>query len=109
MDCVTLYSTWPDRASAESAARALVTKRLIACANILAGATSVFRWNDEVTQADEIVMFAKTRAERVDAAKNTLIRLHPYELPCVVALRLDQENSSSAFLSWIESETSPAT
>jgi periplasmic divalent cation tolerance protein len=109
MDCVTLYSTWPDRASAENAARALVTERMIACANILAGATSVFRWNDEVMQADEIVMFAKTCAERADAAKDALIRLHPYELPCVVALPLDQENSSSAFLSWIESETAPAT
>jgi periplasmic divalent cation tolerance protein len=108
MDAVTLYSTWPDRASAEAAAAALVQERLIACANILPEATSVFRWQDEVQRAAEVVMFAKTAAPRATAARDALIRLHPYDLPCVVALRLDHETSSSSFLTWIESETAPA-
>ncbi len=38
-----LYTTWPDRESAEAAAEALLAEGLIACANILGEARSVFR------------------------------------------------------------------
>lgn len=105
MEAVTLYSTWPNVESAQAAARNLVEQRLIACANILPGAVSVFRWQGEVQTEQETVMFAKTRATAAEAARDALIRLHPYDLPCVVALRLDTEKSSPAFLAWIGSDT----
>jgi periplasmic divalent cation tolerance protein len=101
-----LYSTWPDRASAETAARALVEARLAACANVLDGTISVFRWNGEICARPEAVMFAKTAAGRAAEAREALIRAHPYDLPCVIAFRLDGGTSSEPFLVWLESETS---
>lgn len=109
MEAVTLYSTWPDAKSAQAAALALVEQRLIACANILPGAASVFRWRGAIETAEEAVMFAKTSAGAAEAAREAMIRLHPYETPCVVALRLHAEISSPAFLAWIGSETSHPT
>lgn len=109
MHGVTFYSTWPDLASAEAAARRLLEQRLIACANIVPGAISVFRWRGEVRAEPETVMFAKTTSQHAAAARDALLAEHPYELPCVVALELDVEKSSSAFLAWIGSETGAAT
>lgn len=60
METVTLYSTWPTLESAEAAARTLLEGRLIACANIVPGVRSLFRWEDQICVEPEAVMFAKT-------------------------------------------------
>lgn len=104
MDAVTLYSTWPSRESAEAAARALLEQRLIACANILPGAVSLFRWEGEIQVESEAVMFAKTSAERAPAARDAMLQLHPYSLPSIAALRINSAESSASFLEWIGKE-----
>ncbi len=106
MDAVTLYSTWPTLDSAAAAARTLVEQRLIACANILPGAVSVFRWEGEVQREDEVLMFAKTSARRATEARDAIIKLHPYSVPCVTAFAIVETASASAFLDWIAKETS---
>ncbi len=105
MDAVTLYSTWPDRESAEAAARSLVEARLVACANILPEAVSVFLWEGEIQTESETVMFAKTTVAQVAAAQGALLRLHPYDTPCVLAMPLLAAGSSPHFLEWIDAET----
>ena len=54
-DMRVLYTTWPDADSAREAAAALLEEGLIACANILSGSTSIYRWQGEVKQEGEIV------------------------------------------------------
>jgi periplasmic divalent cation tolerance protein len=105
MEILTLYSTWPAQESAEAAARALLEARLIACANILPGTSSLFRWEGRIEAASEVVMFAKTSAERAAKARDLLLRLHPYEVPCLTALAIRDNGSNPAFLSWVAAET----
>ena len=71
MDTVTLYSTWPTLDSAEAAARALLEERQIACANIVPGVRSVFRWKGQIQVEAEVAMFAKTSADRAAGARDT--------------------------------------
>jgi periplasmic divalent cation tolerance protein len=105
MAAVTLYSTWPDLESAEKAARALVDQRLAACANLLPGSRSIYRWQDETHVDPEVVMFAKTTTERAESARDLLLSRHPYDLPCVVAINLAATGSNGAFMAWIEAQT----
>src|SRR5262245_59366641 len=105
MDAVTLYASWPDLPSAEAAARALVERKLVACVNLLPGAISFYVWKDEMQRDSEVVMFAKTRLELAESARDALAALHPYEAPCVTVLRIDRNGSNPEFLAWIDSMT----
>lgn len=99
---ITLYSTWPDVATAEAAARAALEQRLIACANIVSGAQSLYRWEGALRRDAEVVMFAKTTQRATAAAIAALQQEHPYDLPCIVAWPL--QATLPAFESWVDSE-----
>lgn len=101
MDAVTLYSTWPDQQRAEAAARTLIEQRLAACANIIPGAISVYRWEGAMQRDSETIMIVKTSAERAVAARDALLAAHPYDVPCVTVLRIDADASNPQFLAWI--------
>lgn len=97
------YSTCPDADCAARIARALVDERLAACVNLLPGARSVYRWQGEVEQADEVLLLIKTTSARLDALLARMQALHPYELPEVVAVEV--AGGLPAYLDWIEMQT----
>ena len=63
-----IYVTASTRDEAMSIARTLVAERLVACANVLGEATSVYQWQGKVEEAQEIVLIAKTRRDLADRA-----------------------------------------
>lgn len=101
-----VYVTAPDKAAACDIGRALVEARLAACANVLDGMTSVYRWQGRVQEDSEAVLIAKTREELVPALTAKVRALHSYECPCIVALPV--VGGSQAFIDWIEAETAPS-
>lgn len=100
-----LYVTAASRDEALALGRTLVEARLAACANVLDGMTSIYRWQDELREDQEAVLILKTRAELADAAIARLRELHSYDCPCV--LRLPIEGGNPEFLAWIAAETTP--
>ncbi len=105
MACVLLYVTAGDRDEAARIGRALVEERLVACANVIPGVRSIYRWEGTVRDEGEAVLIAKTIESRAEAATARIKALHGYDLPCVVVLPLIGGNAD--FLRWIESETGP--
>lgn len=103
-----IYSTWPDAGAAEDAARSVVESGLAACANILPGAVSVFRWEGATQREAEVVMVLKTTADKAAALSSALAALHPYDTPALVSLQVDAETSSPRFLDWIGAQCGPA-
>lgn len=102
-----LYVTCGNVNEARQIARALVDERKIACANILAGMQSVYRWQDDVTEDEETVLILKTTALLVPSVTERVRELHSYAVPCVVELPLQRGNV--AYLDWIADEvTAPA-
>ena len=89
---------------AEALARALVEERLAACVNVVPGVLSVFRWEGEVQSAGEVLLVAKTTEEREPALRERLARLHPYDVPEVVALETSTVND--AYANWVRDATS---
>ncbi|WP_203292946.1 divalent-cation tolerance protein CutA [Maricaulis parjimensis] len=100
-----IYTTWPDTASAEAAAGELVEAGLCACANLLPGMISVYRWEGTIATASECVMILKTQEARIDALKARILALHPYDTPCLLALPVEAEASHADFLQWIAEQT----
>ena len=93
----------PDRASAERLADQLIGQRLAACVNILAPCRSVYRWKDAVQHDEEHPMLIKTSAERYPALEQALRQGHPYELPEIIAVPIEQ--GLPAYLDWVAAET----
>ena len=87
-DLVLALSTAPDAEQAERLARALVEERLIACANLVPGLTSVYRWRGAVQEDPEVLLVIKTRRSLVPRLKERLSQLHPYEVPELVVTPL---------------------
>lgn len=103
MAAILIYSTFPDVAIAEKAARALLEKRLVACLNILPPMQSFYWWQGKIESAGEIILIAKTTKYQFEAVNASILSLRPYECPCIIALPI--ELGHTPFLNWIEQET----
>lgn len=91
--------TFPDKVSAEAAARTLVQEHLAACANILPGIESIYRWQGEVEQSSECLIIMKTMPETFPALKSRLRHLHPYQVPEIIAL--ETVRAEPAYAAWV--------
>jgi periplasmic divalent cation tolerance protein len=99
-----IICTCPDQESAERIANHLVDNRLAACVNISSPIKSVYRWQGEIETADEIMLFIKTSASSYEELEQTILSLHPYELPEVLAVPVDKGQQN--YLGWITQCTS---
>ena len=81
----------------------LLEKQLIACANLLGGVRSLYRWEGKVCNDAEVVMIAKTSGEKLDAAISVLTESHSYDCPCVTSWEITAGNE--AYLKWVGEET----
>ena len=103
MSHLLVMSNFPDRASAERAARRLVTDRLAACVNIGATLTSLYHWQGRIETAEETPLVAKTRADLYANVEAALLDEHPYELPEIVAVPFTA--GLAKYFNWIDLET----
>lgn len=99
-----VHITAPDREQAATLARALVDERLAACVNIVGGVRSVYRWEGQVQEEDEVLCLVKTRPELLSALSARVATLHPYQVPEILAFEV--MDGSSAYLEWLEASTS---
>jgi periplasmic divalent cation tolerance protein len=95
--------TAPDTETAAAIARALVDERLIACANVIPGIRSIYRWEGRIADEAEVLLVLKTGASRCAAVAARVKALHPYALPEVVALPV--VDGSEAYLDWVLAES----
>jgi periplasmic divalent cation tolerance protein len=98
-----VYMTAGSENEARAIGNKLVAAKLAACVNIIDGMRSIYRWDGKLQEDREVVLIAKTRAERLDELIDTVKRIHSYDCPCIVFLPIDGGNP--AFLDWITSET----
>lgn len=97
-----VFCNAPDRDCAELIADRLVERRLAACVNILAPCQSVYRWQGRVEHEQEVPLLIKTTREAYAGLEAEIHALHPYELPEILALPIDQ--GLPAYLAWLASE-----
>ena len=95
--------TGPDAEWLAGYTRTLVEERLAACGHTIGAIRSVYRWDGAVQDETEARVALHTRRSLVPAIVERTAELHPYEVPCVIALPLLGGNP--AYLRWIEAET----
>jgi periplasmic divalent cation tolerance protein len=99
------FATAPDADVAARIARTLVEERLVACANLVANVRSIYRWQGKVEDEGEVMLVLKTRADRIDALGERLRALHPYAVPELIVLAI--EDGLAPYLDWVRAETAP--
>lgn len=94
----TVYVTAP-RDAAPDLARRIVENRLAACVNIVECA-SIYRWEGEVHEDDEVVLFVKTTEGAYEDCVDAITSGHPYDVPCIE--RFDETAVMDSFARWRE-------
>jgi len=92
--------TAPNEKEAKTIARKAVEKKLAACVNIVPGLTSVYRWEGQVQKDTEVLMLIKTTKKRLGKLEKLVKKLHSYEVPEFVVLKI--EGGSSAYMKWLQ-------
>ncbi len=85
-----IYVTCPSATVARTIGRTLVEEHLAACVNVLPGMHSIYRWEGAIEEADEAVLLIKTTSARYDAVEARARQLHPYQVPCVLAVPVER-------------------
>lgn len=91
--------TGPDRETLLRIGRVVVEERLAACANVLGGVVSIYRWEGDVQEEGEVLAILKTTRGRAEALQRRVVALHPYDEPEFLALPV--ERGSASYMQWV--------
>jgi periplasmic divalent cation tolerance protein len=100
-----VFTTFAKEEDAARVARQLVEERLIACANLLPGARSIYRWKEGVQDEREVVVLMKTRKQDWTALLSRLHELHPFDTPECVAVRIAA--GAPKYMAWLDEALAP--
>ncbi len=98
-DTMVVLVTTPTAEKAAEIARTLVTEKLAACGNVVPGIRSIYAWEGRICEDAEALLILKVPAKRLQELSDRVVALHPYELPEVVALRI--EDGLERYVDWI--------
>jgi periplasmic divalent cation tolerance protein len=85
-------------------ARAVVTKRLAACVNVVSvPVESIYRWKGKVERAKEFLLVIKTTTRRLKGLEKEIVRMHSYEVPEFLAIEVG--SGWKKYVDWLIAET----
>ena len=96
---IVIFITAKDTKEAEKISQALVSKKLIACANIVRDIHSFFWWKGKVERAKEVLLILKTKRSLFKKIEKTVKSLHSYDVPEIIALPIIE--GSKNYLRWM--------
>lgn len=102
-DIFLVITTVPNIATAHSLAEKLVNERAAACVNIMAPCISTYLWQGKLETAEEHTLLIKTSRSRYQRLEELIQEAHPYELPEIIAIPVEQ--GLPAYLAWVAAET----
>src|SRR5207302_1424405 len=81
-------------AAAAQLAKAVVGEKLGACANILPALRSIYRWEGKIQDENEVLVLLKTQRTHLARLTARILELHPYEVPEVLAIPVEQGHAA---------------
>ena len=102
MGYYSIYIIAKDEEEAKRIGKTLIKEKLAACVNIHP-IKSIYRWEGQIQEEDEVAMFVKTKSELANKVIKRVKELHSYEVPCIVCLPI--EKGYPDYLKWIEEST----
>ena len=101
-DPIIVSTTVSQRHDAERLARILLTQKLIACAQIIGPGQSLYWWQGEIAEAQEIFLSMKTDRSLYSRIEQLIKAEHPYQVPEIVATPVIC--GSTDYLAWMAGE-----
>jgi len=99
---VQVLTAVPSRKDARKVSELLVNERLAACVQVIGPVVSTYRWHGKVETAKEWLCLAKTRKDRYRQVESAILRVHPYEVPEILAMPVS--TGSRGYLAWLSRE-----
>ena len=84
-------------------ARKLLDERLASCVQVLGPIHSNYWWKGKIDRAREWICLIKARADDYSKIEAAIKKLHPYEIPEILALPVLYGNTD--YLRWTRTET----
>ncbi|MBE0478046.1 divalent-cation tolerance protein CutA [Candidatus Aerophobetes bacterium] len=99
---IQVITTCEKKEDAEQIAKNLIEKRLAGCIQILGPILSTYWWKGSVERAEEWLCFIKSKKSCFADIEKTIKKIHPYEIPEIIALPIVQ--GSKDYLTWLGGE-----
>ncbi len=93
-----MYTTFPNKRSAQAMAKELVAKKLAACVVVGSPVESYFVWNSKPQKSKEIPIWIKLVPSQSKGCKAYLLKKHPYTTPGVFVWNVN--SASAAYSAW---------
>lgn len=103
---VSVYATFANDEEARRIGRIAVAEGLAACVNLLGPCHSIYRWESQVEEAEEIAAIFKSAADRAEALVARIAELHSYAVPAAVIWPID--GGLPDYRDWVVAETRKA-
>lgn len=91
--------TAPDLKTARALARAALSARLIACANLVPKIESHYWWQGKIESSAEVLLVLKAPKSKLAALEKLILSKHPYDTPEFLVLPLAAGNGK--YLGWL--------
>ncbi|MCU0624944.1 MAG: divalent-cation tolerance protein CutA [Gemmatimonadaceae bacterium] len=105
-DAMVVLTTVGTADAAATLVTALLAERLVACGTCLPDARSLYHWEGALHDEREVVILLKTTADRLAALEAAFARLHPYDVPELLALPV--AHGAAGYLAWLSAATAPS-
>lgn len=102
-DALLVLTTLPNSDVAADLGKTVVNERLAACASLVPALRSIYKWQGGIQDENEVLVLFKTRQTLFEALKQRILELHPYEVPEILAIPVEQAHQP--YLDWLTRET----
>lgn len=102
MNVCIIQTTCSSKIEAKNIASILVKEKLAACVQ-MHEVKSIYIWDDNLCDDNEIILNIKTKKEHFQRVKSKIKELHSYDVPEII--QLDITNLSKKYLRFIEKNT----
>jgi periplasmic divalent cation tolerance protein len=98
-DYIQVITTTETKIAAQAIANAVVEKRLAGCVQIVGPITSTYWWQEKIETVEEWLCVIKSKRELYEELEKTILTVHPYEVPEILALPVIE--GSRSYLEWL--------
>jgi periplasmic divalent cation tolerance protein len=97
-----VLTTFASLEDAKKMAHQLIEGRLAACVQIQEGVHSIYRWEGKICEGKEVLLSAKTVADKWVDISHFIKSHHPYDLPELIAYA--PEKYEAQYGKWVQAE-----
>jgi periplasmic divalent cation tolerance protein len=100
---IQVFTTIDNKKKAKEITKAVVSKRLCACAQIVGPIISKYQWENKLTTSKEWLCIMKTKKSLYTQLETEIKKLHIYTVPEIIATPIIAGNKT--YLEWLDKET----